>query len=222
METEDGLIMVLNSEGNLRTPTPSPTPTLPTPPSDAPPSPPVAPTPDAPASAAVGEDPDDSGDDSSDDDDDGAEDEDDEDEDDEEQPTAEDDNNDNDGGYQADAPHTTGATCEIISSVDEHGPFPTLLQDVLLWLGNTLRPLCITNNISEPGRDDYYITRVHIWERLGIARDMRTISAHDSTAPHTTYAAAISNVARRAHVVPLPHSPPGAELHRLLPPSLTY
>ncbi|RLM56305.1 hypothetical protein C2845_PM10G10060 [Panicum miliaceum] len=77
-------------------------------------------------------------------------------------------------------------------------PFPTLLQDVLLRLGNTLRPLHVTNHISEPGRDDYYITRVHIQECLGIAKGMRTISAHDSTAPHTTYAAAISNVARRA------------------------
>jgi hypothetical protein len=187
METEDGRIMALNSEGNLRTLTPSPTPASPTPAADAPPSPPAAPAPDAPAPAAASGDLDDSGDDGSDDDDD--EDDNEEDEDKEEQPIDEDNNNDD--GNKADAPCAAGATCEIISSVDEHGSFPTLLQDVLLQLGNTLRPLYVTNHVSEPGRNDHYVTWVHIRERLGIGRGMRT-------APHATYAAAISNIARRA------------------------
>jgi hypothetical protein len=33
---------------------------------------------------------------------------------------------------------------------------------------------------------------------LGIARGIRTISTHNSTAPHATYVAAIINAARRA------------------------
>lgn len=46
--------------------------------------------------------------------------------------------------------------------------------------------------------DDYYSTQVHIRERLATSRGLKTYRAHDSTTPHATYAAAVSDAARRA------------------------
>ena len=89
-------------------------------------------------------------------------------------------------------------TCEIHSSTDEPGYFPTLLQDVLLEMGNTVKPLYITSLYSEPSRDDYYRTQVHIRECLETSKGLKTHSAHNSTAPHATYSASVSNAARRA------------------------
>ncbi|CAO2142723.1 unnamed protein product [Urochloa humidicola] len=59
-------------------------------------------------------------------------------------------------------------------------------------------PLYITHQIYEPTLGDYFITRVHIRERLGTSRGMRTRSMHDSTTPHGTYAASVSGAAKRA------------------------
>ena len=89
-------------------------------------------------------------------------------------------------------------TCEFLSLTDESGYFPTLLQDVLWELGNTVKPLYVTSLYSEPGRDDYYRTQVHIREHLETSKGMKTRSAHNSTAPHATYAASVSDAARRA------------------------
>ena len=89
-------------------------------------------------------------------------------------------------------------TCEIHSSTDEPGYFPTLLQDVLWELGNTVKPFYVTSLYSEPGRDDYYRTQVHIREHLETSKGMKTCSTHNSTVPHATYAASVSDAARRA------------------------
>ena len=61
-----------------------------------------------------------------------------------------------------------------------------------------MKPLYVTSPYSEPGHDDYYRTRVHIRERLETSKGMKTRSAHNSTTPHATYAASVSDAARRA------------------------
>jgi hypothetical protein len=78
------------------------------------------------------------------------------------------------------------------------GHFPNLLQDVLHALGTYVPPLYDTRQVYEPPRACYYITRVHI--RVMDAGDMgfRTLSAHVSLTPLSTYAASVSNAARRA------------------------
>ena len=64
-------------------------------------------------------------------------------------------NNDNADESQEDGPRVMNGTCEMHSSTDEPGYFPTLLQDVLWELGNTVTPLYVTGHYSEPDRDDY-------------------------------------------------------------------
>ncbi|CAO2186958.1 unnamed protein product [Urochloa humidicola] len=207
VEVEEGHFMEVAPDGHMVEPAASPIP-APAPPALAAqeaPAPLAAPAPEAPAPAAAGGDPDDSLDDS-----DG---EDDEDDDDDSSNTDNDQNNDNDNvnnggnndhgdngndGNQGDGPQGMGPTSVMHTSTDEPGYFPTLLQDVLRELGNPVKPLFTTHQISEPTLGDYFVTRVHIRERNGTARGMRTSSMHDSTMPHGTYAASVSAAAKRA------------------------
>jgi hypothetical protein len=82
--------------------------------------------------------------------------------------------------------------------MDEFGYFPILLQDVLWELGNTVKPFYVTDLYSDPVIGDYYLTRVHIRERLETFGGLRSRSVHDYATPHTTYATSISNTAKRA------------------------
>lgn len=107
-------------------------------------------------------------------------------------------NNDNTDGNQGDGPRVMNETCEFLSSTDESGYFATLVQDVLLKLGNKVKHLYVTNLYSEPRRDDYYRTQVHIRECLETSKGIKTRSAHNSTAPHATYAASVSDSTKRA------------------------
>jgi hypothetical protein len=80
----------------------------------------------------------------------------------------------------------------------ETGHFPNLLQNVLHALGFYVRPLYDKRRVSEPPRACYYITRVHIRVMDAGDRGFRTLSAHESLTSLSTYAASVSNVARRA------------------------
>ncbi|CAN6195140.1 unnamed protein product [Urochloa humidicola] len=215
--------MEVGPDGHLVEPaaSPAPAPAPPAPTAQEAPVPPAAPAPDAPAPAAAGGDPDDSGDDS-----DGEDDEDDDDSsntdsdhtddhnDDRNNDNDNDDdngNNDNDNnnvnndhgnnnkdGNQGGGPQRMRSTSVMHTSMNEPGYFPTLLQDVLWELGNHMKPLYITHQISEPILSDYFITRVHLQERNGTPRGMKTSLMHDSTTPHGTYAASVSAAAKRA------------------------
>jgi hypothetical protein len=52
--------------------------------------------------------------------------------------------------------------------------------------------------VSEPPRACYYITSVHIRVLDAVDRGFRTLSSHKSLTPLSTYAASVSNAARRA------------------------
>jgi hypothetical protein len=117
VEVEDGRIMEVGSDGELRTPTVSLV-------VSNPPSPPVVP---ALVLAAASGEPDDFGD--------GSDDEDEEDEDD-----------DNAKEYYYDRPREGDPTCRIHSSDLEPDYFPYLLQGVLLELGNSVRPMYVTHS----------------------------------------------------------------------------
>ena len=73
-----------------------------------------------------------------------------------------------------------------------------LLQSVLMELGNDVKPLYLTHHHNNTAIGDYYLTQVHIRGRLEGYQGMKTLSAHDSSAPHSTYAASVSSAARRA------------------------
>ena len=175
VDMEDGRILEVGSDGNLRTLIASP---------DVadPPAPPA--TPPAPAPAAAGGDPEDPDDDSDGEDD--GEDEDEEEEDDDAE------------GYYYEGPREGDPACRIHSSENEYGYFPYLLREVLLELGNTVKPLYVTHRWTEPPLDTYYMTRVHIRAFEVTTRGYPSISVHDSTTPHSTYGASVSNAARRA------------------------
>ncbi|CAO2146145.1 unnamed protein product [Urochloa humidicola] len=226
VEVEDDHIMEVGPDGHLVEPaaSPAPTPAPPAPPAQEAPVLPAAPAPDAPAPAATGGDPDDSGDDSDgedDEDDDDSSNTDSDHNDDQNNDNDNDDdngnndnnngnnnndnnngnndhgNNDNDGN-QGGGPQRMRSTSVMHTSMDEPSYFPTLLQDVLWELGNHVKPLYITHQISEPILGDYFVTRVHLRERNGTPRGMKTSSMHDSTTPHGTYAASVSAAAKRA------------------------
>ena len=65
-------------------------------------------------------------------------------------------------------------------------------------LGNDVKPLYLTHHYNDPALGDYYLTQVHIRGHLEGYQGMKTLSAHDSSAPHSTYAASVSSAARRA------------------------
>jgi hypothetical protein len=79
----------------------------------------------------------------------------------------------------------------------ETGHFPNLLRDVLHALGNYVRPLYETRRVYEPPRACYYITRIHVRVMDAGDRGFRTLSAHESLTPLSTYAASVSYAARR-------------------------
>jgi hypothetical protein len=136
------------------------------------------------APAPGGDDPDDSGDGDDEDDDD------------------EDDGEDGHVNEEADyAQHDNfmgfGPVVEHYTSMFETGHFPNLLQEVLHALGTYVRPLYETRQVSEPPRACYYITRIHVRVMDAGDRGFRTLSAHESLTPLSTYAASVSDAARR-------------------------
>jgi hypothetical protein len=86
---------------------------------------------------------------------------------------------------------------EHYTSMFETGHFPNLLQDVLHALGTYVRPLYETRRVCEPPRACYYITRIHVRVMDAGDRGFRTLSAHESLTPLSTYAASVSDAARR-------------------------
>jgi hypothetical protein len=90
-----------------------------------------------------------------------------------------------------------GPVVEHYTSMFVTGYFPNLLQDVLHALGTYVRPLYETRRVSEPPRACYYITRIHV--RVMDAGDsgFMTLSAHESLTPLSSYAASVSDAARR-------------------------
>jgi hypothetical protein len=135
----------------------------------------------AQALAARGDDPDDSGDD----------------EDDDEEETNNDKIEDANIG-QEDNFVGLRPIAENYTSMFEMEHFPNLLQDVLHAFGTYVRPLYDIKQVSEPPRASYYITRVHIRVFDAGERGFRTLSSHESLALLSTYAASVSNAARRA------------------------
>jgi hypothetical protein len=142
-------------------------------------------TPPAPAVQAPaprGNDPDDSGDDDEDDD-----------------KEEEEEENINEEANDEQQDHYVGLwpVIEHYTSMFETGHFPNLLQDVLHVLGTYVRPLYETRRVCEPPRACYYITRIYV--RVIDARDrwFRTLSAHEYLTPLSTYAASVSDAARR-------------------------
>jgi hypothetical protein len=136
------------------------------------------------APAPGGDDPDDSGD---------GDDEDDDDEDD-----GEDGHVNEEADYaQQDNFMGFGPVVEHYTSMFETGHFPNLLQEVLHALGTYVRPLYETRRVSEPPRACYYITRIHVRVMDASDRGFRTLYAHESLIPLSTYAASVSDAARR-------------------------
>jgi hypothetical protein len=86
---------------------------------------------------------------------------------------------------------------EHYTSMFETRHFPNLLQDVLHALGTYVRPLYETRQVCEPPRACYYITRIHVRMMDAGDRGFRTLSAHESLTPLSTYAALVSDAARR-------------------------
>jgi hypothetical protein len=79
----------------------------------------------------------------------------------------------------------------------ETGHFPNLLRDVLHALGTYVRPLYDTRRVYEPPRACYYITRIHVRVMDAGDRGFRTLLAHEYLTPLSTYAASVSDAARR-------------------------
>jgi ribosomal protein L12E/L44/L45/RPP1/RPP2 len=90
-----------------------------------------------------------------------------------------------------------GPVVEHYTSMFETGHFPNLLQEVLHALGTYVRPVYETRRVSEPPRACYYITRIHVRVMDAWDRGFRTQSAHESLTPLSTYAASVSDAARR-------------------------
>jgi hypothetical protein len=141
---------------------------------------PLAPAVQAPAS--VGDDPDDSGDD----------DEDDEEEEEDEKNINEEANEEQQGHYVGLWPLT-----EHYTLMFETRHFPNLLLDVLHALGTYVRPLYETRRVYKPPRACYYITHIHVRVMDVGDRGFRTLSAHEFLTLLSTYAASVSDAARR-------------------------
>jgi hypothetical protein len=78
------------------------------------------------------------------------------------------------------------------------GYFPWLLRNTLLELGSTVYPMYVTHSWNEPPLGTYYMTRVHIRVRNHTGGGYISRMTYDSTTPHSTYQASVSNAARRA------------------------
>jgi hypothetical protein len=174
LEVEGGAILEVDSDGELGSPRALPsTPAMEMPP----PAAPVAPI--VPATVAAGGDPNDSGDDT------------------ENGDETEDDNEEGDG-LQYDGPREGEPCCTMHSSEVAPGYFPWLLRNTLLELGNTVYPMYVTHSWTEPPLRTYYMTRVHIRVRNHTGGGYISCTTHDSTTPHSTYQASVSNAVRRA------------------------
>jgi hypothetical protein len=79
----------------------------------------------------------------------------------------------------------------------ETGHFPNLLQDVLHALGTYVQPLYETRRVCKPSRACYYITRIHVRVMDAGDRGFRTLSAHESLTPLSTYAASVRDAAKQ-------------------------
>jgi hypothetical protein len=137
------------------------------------------PTPAVQAPAPGGDDPDDSGDD-------------DEDDDEEEEDINKEANDEQQDHYVGLWP-----VIEHYTSMFETWHFPNLLQDVLHALGTYVRPLYETRRVYESPRACYYITHIHVRVMDAGDRGFRTLSAHKSLTPLSTYAALVSDAARK-------------------------
>jgi hypothetical protein len=177
IRVENGVILEDSSEEQLPTPTPlaESLPFATRSSTSAPPAPAVQ------APAPGGDNPDDSGDDDDEDGDDA----------DEEEHVNE------EANYaQQDYFMGFGPVVKHYTSMFETGHFPNLLQDVLHVLGTYVCPLYETRRVSEPPRACYYITRIHVRVMDAGDRGFRTLSAHESLTPLSTYAASVSDAAR--------------------------
>jgi hypothetical protein len=174
VKVDGGEILEVYSDGELGSPR-----ALPSPPAVevSPPAAPVAPV--VPAPTATRGDPDDSGDDTED----GNE--------------IEDDSEEGDDFYY-DGPREGEPYCTMHSSEVAPGYFLWLLRNTLLELGNTLYPMYVTHSWTEPPLGTYYMTRVHIRVRNHTGGGYISRTTHDSTTPHSTYQASVSNATRRA------------------------
>jgi hypothetical protein len=65
-------------------------------------------------------------------------------------------------------------------------------------LGTYVRPLYETRQVYDPPRACYYITRIHVRVMDAGDRGFRTLSTHESLMPLSTYAASVSDAARRS------------------------
>jgi hypothetical protein len=90
-----------------------------------------------------------------------------------------------------------GPVTEHYTSMFEAGHFPNLLQNVLHALETYVGPLYQTRQVCEPPRACYYITRIHVRVMDEGDRGFRTLSAHESLTSLSTYAALVSDAARR-------------------------
>jgi hypothetical protein len=142
----------------------------------------VLPAPAVQAPAPGGDDPDNTGDD---------------DEDDDEKEEEEENINEEANGEQQDHFMGIWPVTEHYTSMFETGHFPNLLQDVMHALGTYIRPLYETRRVYEPPRAFYYITRIHVRVMDAGDRGFGTLSAHESLTPLSTYAASVSDAARR-------------------------
>jgi hypothetical protein len=143
----------------------------------------ATPAPAVQAPSPGGDDPDDSNDD---------------DEDDKDEEEEEDNNNEEANEEQEDNFMGIWHVTEHYTSMFETGHFPNLLQDVLHVLGTYVRPLYETRRVSESPQACYYITCFHIRVMDVGGRGFRTLSAHESMVPLSTYTASVINAARRA------------------------
>jgi hypothetical protein len=85
---------------------------------------------------------------------------------------------------------------ERYTSMFETRHFPNLLQDVLHALGTYVQPLYETRRVYEPPWACYYITRIHVRVMDAGDRGFRTVSAHESLTPLSTYTSSVSDAAR--------------------------
>jgi hypothetical protein len=180
VEAEDGAILEVYSDGELGSPRAPPSPAAVEVPPPAAPAAPAAPvTPEDPTPVAAGGDSDDFDDDT------------------EGGDETEDDNEEEDDNYY-EGPREGDPYCIMHSSEVAPGFFPWLLQNTLLELGNTVYPMYVTHSWNEPPLGNYYMTRVHIRVRNHTGGGYISRTTYDSTTPHSTYQASVSNAARRA------------------------
>jgi hypothetical protein len=108
------------------------------------------------------------------------------------------DDNEQGDDFYYDGPREGDPYCTMHSSEVALGYFPWSLQNTLLELGNTVYPMYVTHNWNEPPQGTYYMTRVHIRVRNHTGGGYISCTADDSTTPHSTYQASVSNATRRA------------------------